>query len=222
MIRLENVGRDFISSENKVTVLNDISLQISKKEFVAITGPSGSGKSTLLGLLGTLDKPSRGKIFIANQNCNQMNEEKLSLFRGLNIGFVFQNFQLIPNLNALENIALPAQILRKKESIKKARRLLKEIGLEKREKHYPHQLSGGEMQRIAIARASIHKPSLLLADEPTGSLDKKSSEIVIKLLQKSSKQATLVLITHNLELAKIADREIQLQNGHIHKIIKRK
>ena len=222
MIELYKVGRDFLSGTTKVKALDDITLEIQKQEFIAITGPSGSGKSSLLSLLAGLDRPTRGRILIDKKEISAMSEKELSLLRGKKIGFVFQNFQLISTMTALENVKLPAEIRGDFERAQKAEQLLKEVQLEARANHYPHQLSGGEKQRVAIARASIHQPQILLADEPTGNLDSKNGKIVIELLKKARRYAAIVLVTHNSSLAQMADREIILKDGKISKIIKHK
>ena len=222
MIELYKVGRDFLSGTTKIKALDDITLDIQKQEFVAITGPSGSGKSSLLSLLAGLDRPTRGKILIDKKEISAMSEEELSLLRCQKIGFVFQNFQLISTMTALENVQLPAEIRGDFKTAQKAKQLLKEVQLEERGNHYPHQLSGGEMQRVAIARASLHRPQILLADEPTGNLDSKNGKIVIELLKKARSHAAIVLVTHNAALAQMADREIILKDGKVAKITKRK
>ena len=222
MIEVIDVGRDYSNAGVTLKAVDGINLKISEHEFVAITGHSGSGKSTLLGLLAGLDQPTRGKIYIQDENICSMNEEELSHLRGNKIGFVFQNFQLIPTMTALENVRLPAEIQGNRKFAKEALKFLEYVGLQKRAHHYPNQLSGGEMQRVAVARAAIHRPKIFLADEPTGNLDSKNGDLVIRVLQKIRKKSALVLVTHNASLAKMADREILLKDGKIVKIIRHK
>ncbi|MCB1171246.1 MAG: ABC transporter ATP-binding protein [Leptospiraceae bacterium] len=219
MIEARNLGRDYQRGERTLTVLDGVSFQIESGEFVSITGPSGSGKSTLLGILAGLDRPTRGDILLESSNLNEMSETELSRFRGSRIGFVFQNFQLVPTLTALENVSLPLRLQNSGQADARARQMLERVGLTDRLSHYPAQLSGGEMQRVAIARASVISPSILFADEPTGNLDSGSGDRVIDLLMEQRKQCTLVLVTHNPELAGLADREIRLLDGHIDEIV---
>ena len=200
-------------------MLDDVSFIVQSGEFVSITGPSGSGKSTLLGLLAGLDRPTRGSVWLEGQNLNDLDETSLSRFRGSRIGFVFQNFQLVPTLTALENVSLPLRLQDAVGADEKARQMLNRVGLADRLNHYPTQLSGGEMQRVAIARASVIAPSILFADEPTGNLDSGSGDRVIDLLMESRKHCTLVLVTHNPELASLADREIRLRDGKVEQIV---
>lgn len=219
MIETKSLGRDYIRGERALTVLDDVSFTVDSGEFVSITGPSGSGKSTLLGLLAGLDRPTRGSVHLAGQNLNEMDETSLSRFRGSRIGFVFQNFQLVPTLTALENVSLPLRLQDKPDADARAREMLDRVQLTDRLNHYPTQLSGGEMQRVAIARASVIAPSILFADEPTGNLDTASGERVIDLLMETKKHCTLVLVTHNPELASLADREIRLLDGRVADIV---
>ena len=213
-------GFPFVDRRRRVRAVDGISFQIANKEFIAITGPSGSGKSTLLALLAGLDRPTKGQIFIDDEEINTMSEAQLSQLRGKKIGFIFQNFQLIPTMTALENVRIPAEIRGDYKTAKKAMSLLKQVHLGERANHYPHQLSGGEMQRVAIARAFILQPEILLADEPTGNLDTQNGNIVIDMLQKIGQNSTLILITHDHSLAELAQREIRLKDGKIDKIIK--
>ncbi len=222
MLVLEKVGRKFQEGAKSLQVLHDISFEVGRKDFVAITGPSGSGKTTLLGLLAALDQPSEGKICLEGRDLGTFNEKELSELRGKKIGFVFQNFQLIPTMTALENVRIPAELRGDFQTARKAIELLERVQLAHRAHHYPHQLSGGEMQRVAIARATIHKPDLLLADEPTGNLDSKNGDLVVKLLQEMQRHATLILVTHNKELAKLAGREICLKDGNIQRVFHHK
>ena len=220
-IEVRGLGRDYRDGKHDLTVLDDVSLVIEPRQFVAITGPSGSGKTTLLGLMAGLDRPSRGSVSIDGSVITDLGEDALSAFRGRNIGFVFQSFQLIPTLTALENVRVPAEILGDDALAARAPALLERMGLADRGHHYPSQLSGGEMQRVALARATITRPSVLMADEPTGNLDSASGERVWQLLLEARAESTLVLVTHNAELAARAEREVCMRHGHIERVIER-
>ncbi|MEM7826376.1 MAG: ABC transporter ATP-binding protein [Candidatus Aenigmatarchaeota archaeon] len=218
IIELKNVSKIYKMDEVEVTALRDVNLKIREKEFVAVVGPSGSGKSTLLHLMGLLDKPTSGKIFLEGIDTSKLKDKQLARLRGRKIGFVFQFFNLYPTLTALENVQLPMIIAEKdkRESEKRAFELLKKVGLEKRANHLPSQLSGGERQRVAIARALANNPSLILADEPTGNLDSKSGEEVMKILDKLQEEGkTIVMVTHEMNIAKYAERTIYLKDGRI-------
>lgn len=215
LLEIIGLGRDYGDAARPLTVLDDIHLRIEPGEFVAITGPSGSGKSTLLGLMAGLDRPSRGKVVIDGTAISELSEEALSAFRGRHIGFVFQNFQLISTLTALENVRVVGELLGEVDADARARELLERMGLGQRLRHFPAQLSGGEMQRVAIARASIARPSVLLADEPTGNLDSAAGARVMDLLLELNRSATLVLVTHDATLALRAGREIRLRDGRL-------
>ncbi|MCR9142841.1 MAG: ABC transporter ATP-binding protein [bacterium] len=219
MIEVQNLGRDFTKGASSLTVLTDINLTIGELEFVAITGHSGSGKSTLLGLLAGLDQPSRGSITVDGVEITGLDEDSLSELRGRKMGFVFQSFQLIPTLTALENVQVPAEILGDASARDRAAELLERVGLSDRASHYPGQLSGGEMQRVALARAAVTQPKILFADEPTGNLDSANGDIVMDMLLQQNRDCTLVLVTHNPQLAALADREIRLKDGRIHEIV---
>ena len=221
-IEVRSLGRDYRDGKQSLTVLDGVDLVIEPRQFVAITGPSGSGKSTLLGLMAGLDRPTRGEVVIDGTVISALGEDALSAFRGRNIGFVFQTFQLIPTLTALENVRVPAEILGDAALAARAPELLARMGLADRARHYPSQLSGGEMQRVALARASITRPSVLLADEPTGNLDAASGERVLDLLLETCAQSTLVLVTHNAELAARAERELCMRHGRIERVIERR
>ena len=221
-IEARSLGRDYRDGKHSLTVLDDVNLVIEPREFVAITGPSGSGKSTLLGLMAGLDRPSRGHVRIDGTQITDLDEDALSAFRGRHIGFVFQSFQLIPTLTALENVRVPAEILGDARLAARAPELLERMGLADRARHYPSQLSGGEMQRVALARATITRPAVLLADEPTGNLDAASGERVLELLLELRAESTLVLVTHNPELAARAEREVCMRHGRIERVIERR
>jgi putative ABC transport system ATP-binding protein len=221
-IEVRGLGRDYRDGKNALTVLDGVDLSIPARQFVAITGPSGSGKSTLLGLMAGLDRPSRGSVNIGGVQITDLSEDQLSAFRGRNIGFVFQSFQLIPTLTALENVRVPAEILGDAALAARAPALLARMGLADRAQHYPSQLSGGEMQRVALARATVTRPAVLLADEPTGNLDSSAGELVLELLLDAQAESTLVLVTHNAELAARAEREVCMRHGRIERIIERR
>jgi putative ABC transport system ATP-binding protein len=220
-IEVRDLGRDYRDGKHELTVLDQVNLVIEPRQFVAITGPSGSGKSTLLGLLAGLDRPSRGEVVIDGTVISRLDEDALSSFRGRSIGFVFQSFQLIPTLTALENVRIPAEILGDMALAARAPQLLERVGLADRGHHYPSQLSGGEMQRVALARASITRPAVLMADEPTGNLDSAAGERVLQLLLEARTESTLVLVTHNPEIAARAEREVRMRHGRIERIIER-
>jgi putative ABC transport system ATP-binding protein len=215
LVEIDDLGRDYGQGSARLTVLDAVSTVIERGEFVAITGPSGSGKSTLLGLIAGLDQPSRGRVRIDGSEITALNEDRRAAFRGRHIGFVFQSFQLIPTLTALENVRVPAELLGDFKLARTASALLERVGLGGREQHFPAQLSGGEMQRVAIARAIITRPALLLADEPTGNLDSASGARVLELLVEVAREATLVLVTHNAEIAAQAERELVMRDGRI-------
>jgi putative ABC transport system ATP-binding protein len=220
-IEVRGLGRDYRDGKHSLTVLDGVDLVIEPREFVAITGPSGSGKSTLLGLMAGLDRPTRGDVVVDGTAITRLSEDALSAFRGRHIGFVFQSFQLIPTLTALENVRVPAEILGDGALAARAPELLERVGLADRAGHYPSQLSGGEMQRVALARASITRPAVLLADEPTGNLDAAAGERVLELLLETCAESTLVLVTHNAELAARAERELCMRHGRLERVIER-
>ncbi len=219
VIDVQNVTKDLRMGQHTVHALRGVSLQIQRGEMVSIIGPSGSGKSTLLGIIGGLDTPTDGHIYIDGVDVSNMREDKLTEIRNEKIGFIFQFFNLIPTLTALENVALPIQFARHPQFNPnvRARELLKLLGLADRTHHLPSQLSGGQQQRVAIARALANNPPLLLADEPTGNLDSESGEIVLAALRdiQQTSGATVVLVTHDRDLAARADRIITLVDGQI-------
>ena len=217
MIEVRDVKKWIQNGSRKVEILKGISLSIPSGQFVAIVGASGSGKSTLLGLLAGLDTPSEGEIWIDGTPIHNLVETELAAVRGRKIGFVFQSYQLISTLTALENVLLPFELNIEGQGLKQARTLLESVGLGERMDHYPIQLSGGEQQRVALARAFVVDPPIVMADEPTGNLDSSNGRLVLDLLLKRNRQAgtTLVLVTHDAEIASQADRKIVLKDGMI-------
>jgi putative ABC transport system ATP-binding protein len=194
-----------------------VSLSVSEGEFLVVEGSSGSGKTTLLSLLSGLDKPTSGRVFLQEKDITDKSEDDLAQLRKDMIGFVFQSFHLIPSLTALENIMFPAELKRDPAALEKAKKLLQRMGLDRRSGNFPHQLSGGEMQRVAMCRALINNPKIIFADEPTGSLDSENGRAILELLLEYQKESrtTLVLVTHSIDIAKMADRMIVLQDGRI-------
>jgi putative ABC transport system ATP-binding protein len=217
MISVRGLSMRLASGGRPVEVLADISLEVPARQFVAVAGPSGSGKSTLLGLIAGLDQPTAGTITVAGVEITRLGEDALARFRLDRIGYVFQSFHLIPTLTALENVAVPLELAGETDATEKARRLLAEVGLAERTHHYPVQLSGGEQQRVAVARAVARKPVLLLADEPTGNLDSATGKQIVDLLVTLNRSlgSTLVLVTHDPALAAHADRIVTLRDGRI-------
>ena len=201
----------------ELTILSGLDLQIKQGESAAIVGASGSGKSTLLGILAGLDQPTSGAVYLAGERMDGLDEDGRARVRGAHVGFVFQSFQLLPNLTALENVMLPLELAGQHDAFEKAGDLLLRVGLEQRLDHYPKQLSGGEQQRVAIARAFVGEPGILFADEPTGNLDEKTGESVIELLFEVNREkgTTLILVTHDLSLAQRCDRVLQLHGGRL-------
>ena len=215
MIELRGVSKTVQSGDHPLTILHPLDYTIAAGQFVAIVGPSGSGKSTLLGLLAGLDAPSTGSITIDGTDITKLGEDALAKLRGEKIGFVFQFFHLVPSLTAVENISVPMEIAGRRDAMVRARQLIAEVGLADRAHHYPSQLSGGEQQRIAIARALANAPPIVLADEPTGNLDSGTGRIILDLLLnvRRTRGATLVLVTHDAELASLADTRLTLRDG---------
>lgn len=217
LIEVKNLNKIYGSGEAEVKALKNINLNIEQGEFVAIVGQSGSGKSTLLHLIGGVDIPSSGEVIIDGKNIYKLKEKELSILRRRKLGFIFQFFNLIPVLTAQENIEMPVLLDNEKIDKKYMNELLRILGLEERKNHYPSQLSGGQQQRVSIGRALANKPSIILADEPTGNLDSKNSKEVLELLKYCAKKynQTLILITHDINIAKSADRVITIEDGEI-------
>ncbi len=223
MIQLRGVSKTVPSGAGFLTILHPLDLTIEGGRVVAITGPSGSGKSTLLGLLAGLDSPSTGSVVLDGVDITALDEDSLARLRGRRIGFVFQFFHLLPSLTALENVLVPMEIAGAPNAAARAKELLGEVGLQERGHHYPSQLSGGEQQRIAIARALANNPPILLADEPTGNLDSTTGHQIIQLLLEvnRTRKTTLVLVTHDPELAAVADVSIALRDGKVVRTVER-
>jgi len=217
VLRTEGLNKYYITGEQRVEALKDVNISIKQGEFVAVVGPSGSGKSTLLHLLGGLDSPTSGKVIIDDTDIYKMDETKLSVFRRRKVGFIFQFYNLIPVLTAVENITLPVMLDNQTMDSNYVNELLGILGLSERKNHFPSQLSGGQQQRVSIGRAMSYKPSIILADEPTGNLDSKASKEVIELLKYSVKKynQTLIMITHDISIAEEADRIIRIEDGMI-------
>lgn len=217
ILKVENLKRVYGTGASKVVSLDNVSFTVEKGEFVSIVGASGSGKSTLLHLIGSVDRPTSGKVFINDEDIYKLNNDDLAIFRRRQIGLIYQFYNLIPILNVVENIALPLELDGRKPDKRDLNEMLELLGLENRKSHLPSQLSGGEQQRVSIGRALITRPSLILADEPTGNLDSKASEEIVSLLKKTNKKynQTIIMITHNLEIAKMTDRIITIEDGRI-------
>lgn len=217
ILKVENLTKTYGSGENLVHAVDDVSFSVEKGEFVAIVGASGNGKSTLLHLIGGVDRPTSGKIFVDGNDISKMNDDKLAVFRRRQVGIVYQFYNLIPILTVEENITLPCDLDGRGVDRERLEMILDSFGLRARRKHLPNQLSGGQQQRTSIARALINNPSLVLADEPTGNLDSKSSEEVMSMLKMCNQSygQTVIMITHNLDIAKQADRIITISDGKI-------
>lgn len=217
ILKVENLTKIYGKNSTEVKALDNVSFSVNKGEFLAIVGASGSGKSTLLHLLGGVDKPTSGKVFIEGQDIYSFNEDKLAIFRRRQIGLIYQFYNLIPILNVTENITLPLDLDNRAADQDELTNLIKLLGLEKRTNRLPNELSGGQQQRVSIGRALITHPAIILADEPTGNLDSKSSDEIMNLLKKSNKEfkQTIIMITHNMELAKCADCIIEIEDGKI-------
>jgi ABC-type lipoprotein export system ATPase subunit len=216
-IKTENLKKIYFLEGAYIEALKGINIEIYKGEMVALMGPSGSGKSTLLHLVGGIDIPTEGKVYIHEVDIFSLNEKKLSIFRNENIGFVFQFHYLLPEFTALENVMFPLQIYSKRDAEKKARDILDKLGLSHRINHKPSQMSGGEQQRVAIARAIVNQPSVLIADEPTGNLDSRNTEIVMKILREMNDKdnVTIIIATHDMDVADYCKRRIYLKDGSL-------
>ena len=217
IVKVEKLSKIYGKGNTKVIALDNVSFSINEGEFVAIVGASGSGKSTLLHLLGGVDRPTSGDVIVNGRNIYQLTDDDLAIFRRREVGLIYQFYNLIPILNVVENITLPLDLDGKKAEPDKLGNLIKLLGLENRKTHLPNELSGGQQQRVSIGRALVTHPSVVLADEPTGNLDSKSSEEIINLLKRCNKEykQTIIMITHNMEIAKVADRVIVIEDGHI-------
>ena len=217
ILRVENLTKVYGSGNNKVVALDNVSFSVEKGEFVSIVGASGSGKSTLLHLLGGVDRPTSGKVFIDGKDIYKFNDDELAIFRRRQVGLIYQFYNLIPILNVEENITLPLNLDNRKVDKQRLDELIDVLGLSNRRTHLPNELSGGQQQRTSIGRSMITNPAIILADEPTGNLDSKASDEIVTLLKKSNRDynQTIVMITHNMEIAKIADRIIKIEDGKI-------
>ena len=219
ILKVENLSKIYGSGEGEVRALDGVSFSVPKGQFLAIIGPSGSGKSTLLHILGGVDRPTSGKVFLEDQDVFAQDEDHLAIFRRRQVGLIYQFYNLIPVLNVTENITLPVLLDGRKVDQKRLEELIRELNLIGREKHLPNQLSGGQQQRVSIGRALMNSPALLLADEPTGNLDSQNSQEIVSLLKKANRQygQTLIVITHDESIALQADRIISLEDGRITK-----
>lgn len=225
VIKLEKVDKSYTLGENKLEVLKNINLEIKKGEFVAIVGPSGSGKSTLMHIIGQLDTPTSGVVYLSGKNLHKADDSTLAVLRNKHIGFVFQAFNLLPKTSALDNVELPLIYsgIEKSTRDQLAKKALIQVGLGDKLRNFPSQLSGGQQQRVAIARALVNKPVLILADEPTGNLDSKSGNEIIKLFKSLNNEGnTVVIVTHDWDVAKVANRIVEIRDGEINKDYKTK
>lgn len=217
ILKVEHLVKQYGKGDNAVLAVNDISFSVEQGEFVAIVGSSGSGKSTLLHLLGGVDRPTSGKVYIQGEDIYSLNSDKIAIFRRRQVGFIYQFYNLIPILNVKENITLPCELDGRTPDKSELDELINTLGLKDRVTHLPNELSGGQQQRVSIGRALINHPAILLADEPTGNLDSRSSDEIVELLKLSNQKykQTIVMITHNLEIAKIADRILRIEDGRL-------
>ena len=217
ILRVENLTKVYGKGTTKVVALDNVSFSVEKGEFVAIVGASGSGKSTLLHLIGGVDRPTSGKVYIDGKDIYNLNDDKLAIFRRRQVGLIYQFYNLIPILTVEENITLPLSLDNREVPKQELKELINLLGLESRKNHLPNELSGGQQQRTSIGRALITRPAIILADEPTGNLDSKNSDEIVDLLRKSNKdyKQTIIMITHNMEIAEKADRIIKLEDGKI-------
>ena len=217
ILKVDNLTKIYGKDSTEVVALDHISFSVEKGEFIAIVGASGTGKSTLLHLIGGVDRPTSGKVFIDGKDIFNFNDDKLAIFRRRQVGLIYQFYNLIPILNVEENITLPLSLDNREVDKEKLNDLLTLLGIQNRRNHLPNELSGGQQQRTSIGRALITNPTIILADEPTGNLDSKSSDEIVALLKKSNKEfnQTIIMITHNMEIAKVADRIIKIEDGKI-------
>lgn len=217
ILRVENLKKIYGKGETRVVAVNDVSFEVEEGEFIAIIGPSGSGKTSILHTIAGLEKPTSGKVYFYDKNIFEMSKKELTILRRQKIGIIYQFYNLIPTLNVEENILLPIELDKKKVDKEKLREITKFLNIDDRRKHLPNEISGGQQQKVAIGRALIINPTIILADEPTGNLDSKSSNEIMKLLKKANKEykQTIIMITHNLEIAKLADRIIKIEDGRI-------
>ncbi|PRP66495.1 ABC transporter ATP-binding protein [Nonlabens agnitus] len=217
ILKINGLEKTYTSGSRQLTVLKNVSFEVEKGQTFSIVGPSGSGKTTLLGLCAGLDQPNAGTVELCGHDLNQLNEDERAQLRNKEVGFIFQNFQLLPTLTALENVSVPLELQGDATAVSRASELLEKVGLGDRVNHYPSQLSGGEQQRVALARAFSNRPSILFADEPTGNLDEETGEKVIKLLLDLNKDAgtTLVIISHDLDLAARTQQILRLKGGQV-------
>ena len=217
ILKVEHLVKQYDKDDNAVLAVNDISFSVEQGEFVAIVGSSGSGKSTLLHLLGGVDRPTSGKVYIQGEDIYSLNSDKIAIFRRRQVGLIYQFYNLIPILNVKENITLPCELDGRTPDKSELDELINTLGLKDRVTHLPNELSGGQQQRVSIGRALINHPAILLADEPTGNLDSRSSDEIVELLKLSNQKykQTIVMITHNLEIAKIADRILRIEDGRL-------
>ena len=217
ILKVENLSKVYGKNDSKVVALDSISFEIEERQFIAIIGPSGSGKSTLLHTIAGLENPTNGKVYFCDKDVYDLSKKELTILRRQQIGIIYQFYNLIPTLNVEENILLPIELDKKKVDKEKLNEIIKFLNLDNRKKHLPSELSGGQQQKVAIGRALIINPTIILADEPTGNLDSNSSNEIIKLLKDTNKKynQTIMLITHNLEIAKLADRIIQIEDGKL-------
>lgn len=217
ILKVEHLVKQYGKGDNAVLAVNDISFSVEQGEFVAIVGSSGSGKSTLLHLLGGVDRPTSGKVYIQGEDIYSLNSDKIAIFRRRQVGLIYQFYNLIPILNVKENITLPCELDGRTPDKSELDELINTLGLKDRVTHLPNELSGGQQQRVSIGRALINHPAILLAEEPTGNLDSRSSDEIVELLKLSNQKykQTIVMITHNLEIAKIADRILRIEDGRL-------
>ncbi|MBO6828827.1 ABC transporter ATP-binding protein [Flagellimonas sp. MMG031] len=221
ILKVQNLSKTYKSGDHDLNVLNNVSFEVDKGQSFAIVGPSGSGKTTLLGLCAGLDTTDQGEVWLCGSNLFDLDEDGRALLRNQNVGFVFQDFQLLPTLTALENVVVPLELRGAKKAKEQGKELLAKVGLQEREAHYPSQLSGGEQQRVALARAFANRPLILFADEPTGNLDDDTGTRIEDLLFELNKEqgTALVIVTHDLELAKKTDKSIRLRSGKIEETV---